>query len=40
LVTAITDNGGKKAIDYMEVPDENSSGEHKSAYQSLKNASK
>ncbi|MDR3076942.1 MAG: hypothetical protein LBU26_06540, partial [Synergistaceae bacterium] len=37
---AITDNDGKKAIDYMRVPDENASGEYKSAYQRLKNASK
>jgi ankyrin repeat protein len=37
---AITDNEGEKAIDYMKEPDENSSGEYKSAYQSLKNASK
>jgi ankyrin repeat protein len=37
---AITDNEGKKAIDYMIVPDENSSDEHKSAYQRLKNAGK
>jgi ankyrin repeat protein len=37
---AITNDEGKKAIDLMRVPDENSSGEYKSAYQSLKNASK